>query len=271
MTLGEGEDQHMTMKRSYRHLLLGSLGVALLLSNCTVKNDEDDSCEKGAKDVGCDCPGNTTGYQLCGSNGVFGSCICPDETSNGGGTSGTGAGGGGGATEEGGAPTGGTTIGSGGASEGGAGAGGVSGEGGAGGEAPFAFLSCDECVETLCADEWQACLTADDDGLCVDQYYQVTECIEADRAMNNVSRDRLRGCGVTLGASADANLAGAWAPEEMTDGTTNLINCLASSSSEVPNGDWADVSGPNFPESGSPKPWPADSCAKLICTSKQDD
>ena len=269
----------MTTKRSYRHLLLGSLGVALLLSNCTVKNDEDDRCEKGDKAVGCECPGNNTGYQQCGSTGVFGSCICPDGAS-GGGSSGTGAGGGVSAGEAG-ASTGGTTVGSGGANEGGAnegganeggaGAGGVSGEGGEGGEAPFAFVDCDECVETLCADEWEACFAADDEGLCLEQYYQVTQCIEEDRAMNNVSRDRLRGCGVTLGASADPNLVGAWAPEQMTDGTTNLINCLASSSSEVPNGDWADVNGPNFPATGGPKPWPADSCAKLVCTSKTAD
>ncbi|RYZ04288.1 MAG: hypothetical protein EOO73_24695 [Myxococcales bacterium] len=264
----------MTIKRSYRHLFLGSLGVALLLSNCTVKEDNEDTCEKGDKDVGCQCPGNTAGYQVCGSDGVFGSCICPDGTAGTGNTSGSNTGGSG--DNEGGVPnpgvggdfgsgTAGTSAeaGAGGTAEGGAG-----GAGGAGGEAPFAFADCDECLETLCAAEWDACLTADDNALCVDQYAAVSDCIEQDRANNNVSRDRLRGCGVTLGASPSSNLAGDWAPAQMTDEATDLINCMATSSSDLPNADWADVSGPSFPDSG-PTPWPADSCAKLACTSKK--
>lgn len=267
----------MTIKRSYRHLFMGSLAVALLLANCTVKEDADDSCEKGDKDVGCDCPGNAEGYQTCTSEGVFGSCICPDETGGTAGvgnTSGTSAGGGG--QDEGGAAGGGTGGTSGGAGEAGAGGasspeGGAGGEGGEGGEAPFAFVDCDECLQTLCADQWDACLGADDDELCLNQYFAVSECIEADRSLNNVTRDRLRGCGVTLGASPNSNLVGAWAPEQMTAEATDLINCMATSAEVVPpNGDWADVNGASFPESG-PTPWPADSCAKLACTSKKTD
>jgi hypothetical protein len=261
----------MTIKRSYRHLFMGSLGVALLLSNCTVKEDDDDRCEKGDKDVGCDCPGNAEGYQVCGSDGVFGSCICPDGTAGSGNTSGSNSGGGSdneaGASNGGSGTTGGTnsTGGTGGTSAG-SDTGGAS-DGGAGGEAPFSFADCDECLQTLCADEWDKCLGAEDE-LCIEQYAAVSACIEDDRKNNNVSRDRLRGCGVTLGTSADPNLVGVWAPDQMTAETTNLINCLATSSTDLPSNDWADTSGPNFPQAG-PAPWPADSCAKLACTSKK--
>jgi hypothetical protein len=262
------------MKRSYRHLFMGAVGVALLLSNCTVKEDSDESCEKGDKVNGCECPGGVTGHQECESDGSFGSCICPGGVGGSGNTSGSNTGGNG--DDEGGAPGGGiggiSSAGSGGASDAGAGAGGALSEGGAdgaGGEPPFAFETCTECLETLCADEWEACAAADQ-GICEMQYGAVADCIEADRANGpngtNVTRDRLRGCGVTLGSSANPNLAGDWAPAQMAQETTDLINCLATSSSELPDDEWANVNGPNFPQSG-PTPWPADSCAKLACTS----
>lgn len=264
----------MTIKRSYRHLFMGAVGVALLLSNCTVKDDKDESCDKGDKVNGCACPGGVTGHQVCGSDGVFGSCVCPS------GTAGSSNGGGNG-DDEGGAPSAGTSSGgtggtasggAAGASEAGAGAGGTpeGGAGGEGGEAPIAFVDCDECLETLCGEQWEKCIGADDEGLCLDQYVAVSDCIEQDRANGpngtNVTRDRLRGCGVTLGASANPNLAGDWAPAQMTDEATDLINCMATSAEDLPNDEWANVNGPNFPQSG-PTPWPADSCAKLACTS----
>ncbi len=266
----------MIIKRSYLHLLMGSVGVALLLSNCTVKEDNDGSCEKGDKEVGCDCPGNTKGYQECGKDGVFGSCICTKGSSGSGNTGGgddeggSDSGGSGGTSGGGSAGTsGGGSDGKGGASDAGANAGGApeGGADGAGGEPPFAFETCTECLETLCAAEWEACAAAEDE-LCETQFGQVADCIEEDRATGpngtNVTRDRLRGCGVTLGTSANPSV-GDWAPAQMTDETTNLINCLATSSSELPDDEWANLNGPNF--QGGPKPWPADSCAKLACTS----
>lgn len=259
----------MTRKRSYRHFVLGSLGVALMLANCTVKEDSDESCEKGDRVNGCECPGNVTGHQICGSDGVFGSCQCPDGSAGSGNASGNGSGGGG--EDEGGAPSGGTpsagTGGTGGAS---AGAGGAP-EGGMDGAGGEPALTCDACLEALCGDELEACASADDDELCITQYLNVMDCIERDRAAgNNVSRDRLRGCGVSLGASPEPDLTGAWAPPQMADQLTDLLNCMATSAEVVPpNGDWADVSGPNFPDDGPPTPWPADSCAKLACTSPE--
>jgi hypothetical protein len=256
----------MKNKRSYPKLVLGFLAVALAIANCTVKEDTDESCEKGDKVNGCECPGGVTGHQICGSNGVFGSCQCP----GGAGGSSNSSGGDGSDGAKGGEPSGGTS--SGGTSSGGAGAGesaGGSAEGGmagAGGES-FAFDSCDECVDTLCSTELDACALAED-GLCETQYADIIGCIEDDRVNNNVTRDRLRGCGVTLGTSPDPDLVGAWAPQGMTPETTDLINCIATSSSVPSNGDWATVNEDNFPQSGPPKPWPADSCAKLACTKK---
>lgn len=254
----------MTIKRSYFHLLFGSLGVALVLSNCTVKEDTDGSCEKGDKDVGCDCPGNVEGYQECGKNGVFGACVCPDGS---GGTAGTTSNAGAptdaGSDSGGTASTGGTggTAGTGGTSE--AGASGAS-EGGAGGEPAFMFKDCDECVATLCETQFLACYANE---TCLDQYAAVSGCIEEDRKRGLVTRDRVRGCGVTLGLSPDPDTVSAWAPNGMDPLTTALINCMASSLEvDPPNGDWANDPA-NFPND-MPAPWPADSCAKLACTSK---
>lgn len=254
----------MTIKRSYFHLLFGSLGVALVLSNCTVKEDNDGSCEKGDKDVGCDCPGNASGYQECQKDGTFGSCICPDGSGGTAGTSNAGApsdaGSDGGGTA--GTGTGGTSGGTGGASDAGADAGGAS-EGGAGGEAAFMFEDCDECIATLCEDQFNACAKSED---CLDEYAAVSACIEEDRKNGLVTRDRVRGCGASL--DPDAPLSAPWAPMTMTQPTIDLINCMASSLEvDPPNDDWANDMETNFPE-GKPAPWPADSCAKLACTSK---
>jgi hypothetical protein len=260
----------MTIKRSYFHLLFGSLGVALLLANCTVKEDTDQSCEKGDKVNGCDCPGNATGHQECGKDGTFGACICPGSGTAGsssGGSSdegGTDGGGSAGTTTGGTGGSSGGTGGTGGTSEAGAGVGGAS-EGGAGGEPAFAFANCDECVATLCETQFNACADSEE---CLDQYAAVSGCVEEERKKALVKRDLVRGCGVTLGASSDASLAADWAPPQMNPLTTDLINCMASSLEvDPPNGDWANDMETNFPE-GVPAPWPEDSCAKLACTSK---
>src|SRR6478609_6445858 len=75
----------MNIKRSYFRVLLASVSVGLLLTNCTIKSSDgdnggsgnsDDGCKKGTKHNGCDCSGGLVGYQLCGSDGTYGECIC---------------------------------------------------------------------------------------------------------------------------------------------------------------------------------------------------
>jgi len=315
----------MNIKRSYFHVLWASLTVGLLLTNCTVKSSDDDGCTKGKKHNGCDCPGELVGYQVCGSDGtygdcvcgkgagddpcsqgdkvsgcecsgnavgyqvcdaegVYGSCKCPSGSDDGGGgdgSGGTSSGTGGTSSSTGG--TGGyagsnaNTSGSGGSAgsnvspavDGGAG-----GAGGSGGLPDFDPEDCEACLQALCKTEFEACL---DDEQCISadadgsgQYERISACINGERVNGLVTRDVVRGCGVTIGASPDPDLASLWAPENMSPTTTNLLNCMATSSSETPNADWAN-SDDNFPvEDGmvKPTPWPADSCAKLACTSK---
>lgn len=270
----------MNIKRSYFKLLMASAGVGLFLANCTVKNSSDESCEKGDKDVGCDCPGGLTGYQECDSDGVFGSCVCPDDNS-GAGRNNSGVGGksalvDGGAGNEGGEPS---TPSGGKASTGGTSAGGAggaatvtAGAGGEGGDGPVVsptYVTCEDCLADVCQAQLDACL-ADAQCFSVDgdgsgEYEAISECIEAERASGVAKRDAVRGCGVTLGASSDPDLVSLWAPQGMAPTTTNLLNCLATSSSETPNADWANDPN-NFPN-GVPTAWPEDSCAKLACTS----
>jgi hypothetical protein len=267
----------MKTKRSYFHLLLGSAGVALLLANCTIKEgdpDQDESCEKGDKDLGCKCPGGLTGYQVCNSDGVFGECVCPDDTSGGGTESGTGGKSStGGTSEEGGKsstggsePKGGTTNGTNGG-EGGA----LTGEGGA---LPT-FEDCSDCLDALCQKEFDACF---DDPACISedvdgtgQYERIAKCIENERFNGLVKRDKVRGCGVTVGDNPDPNLDLPWPPEGMVPTATNLLNCLATSSKETPNADWANDDDNFLNANGDLElaPWPEDSCAKLACTSEK--
>jgi hypothetical protein len=264
----------MNIKRSYLKLVMASAGVGLFLANCTVKTSSDDAgktngngnggepsedCTKGDKHSGCACPGNLVGYQVCSAEGVFGSCVCPDSS----GTAGTGN------TPEGGnANNGGTTY-------AGSDAGGVAAvNGGAGGEggAPLTFdpLDCEDCLGKLCADELATCL---DDVTCSDQYAAVIGCIDDQRGVDDgttvVKRDVVRACGVTVGSSSTVQGFPDWAPIEMDPKTTDLLNCMATSSTDPqgPNPDWANDLDTNFPAAG-PTPWPADSCAKLSCTSK---
>ena len=264
----------MNIKRSYFKLLMASAGVGLFLANCTVK--EGDECDKGDKDSGCDCPGNATGYQVCDGDGVFGECICPDGNTAGTGndnTAGKNSSTGGTSGDEGGAPTStagnaGTTY-TAGTSAGGVAAvnGGAGGEGGAG--MPDYMENCSACLDDLCKTELDACLadpdcfSADGDGS--GEYEAISSCIETARADGLVKRDAVRGCGVTFGASPNPDLASDWAPQTMAATTTNLLNCLATSNSQPTNADWANDPA-NFPND-VPAPWPADSCAKLACTS----
>lgn len=272
----------MNIKRSYSKLLLASVTVGLFLANCTVKNSNSDECEKDDKDVGCSCPDGATGYQLCDSDGVFGSCICPGDPSfagSGNSTAGKTSSGGGSDNEGGAGPVsnGGksTTAGtnSGGVAPVTGGAGGAGGEGGDGPVVFPDFATCELCLDALCKTELDACLadeqcySAQGDGS--GEYEAISECIEGERASGPsgrvAKRDAVRGCGVTLGGSSDPDLASLWAPQGMAATTTNLLNCMTTSSSLTPNADWANDPA-NFPND-VPTPWPADSCAKLACTS----
>jgi hypothetical protein len=258
----------MNIKRSYLKLAMSSVTVGLFLANCTVKESQSDECERGDKDTGCECPDGAVGYQVCNSSGVFGSCQCPGSEN----TAGTSGNGGSSSSTDGGAPSGiaGKTHIIAGADAGGAptepGAGGAGGEGGAG--FPV-FATCEECLMQLCATELDACLndvqcfSADGDGS--GEYEAISTCIESERASGVAKRDAVRGCGVTFGASSNPDLASDWAPQDMAATTTNLLNCMATSSSQTPNANWANDPA-NFPNN-MPAPWPEDSCAKLACTS----
>lgn len=271
----------MNIKRSYFHGLLAAVTVGLLLANCTVKESNGDECTKGDKNSGCECPGGLVGYQVCNSEGVFGSCVCPSGNStsgsgSGGSSSNNNEGGSGNETSSGASSGAGTTGGTSSMNEAGAG-GAISGEAGAGGAGTTEMFDpndCEACLAVLCKDEYDACLT---DEQCFSemgdgsgQYERIAACIIDQRASGLVKRDVVRGCGVTIGASPDPDLQSAWAPEGMADTTTNLLNCMATSSKETPNADWAN-SDENFPivdDMVMPTPWPSDSCAKLACTSK---
>ncbi len=260
----------MNIKRSYFQLLLGSVTVGLFLANCTVQQAKDDGeCDKGDKDTGCACADGSVGYQVCDSDGVFGSCVCPDPNSGGGssnnGTAGK-TGNDGGATTT---PAGGKTGTAGTYTAGGDGGAAPTVDpaaGGAGGAPAVTFdpENCEECLAVLCEDQLDTCL---DDDLCFSQYASISDCINEERGKGLVKRDVVRACGVNVGASPNAQLTDVWAPDELSPLATDLINCMATSSSETPNADWANDLATNYPNN-VPAPWPADSCAKLSCTSK---
>ena len=267
----------MNIKRSYFKLLIASGAVALFLANCTFKESDGEgdgsggdpgaeACTKGDKHSGCACPGALVGYQVCTSEGVYGSCVCPD-------VSGTG-----GTNNAGGVPS----AGNGGiTSTAGAGAGGAppvtagAGAGGEGGADVVTFVpedpnDCEACLKVLCKTEYDTCV-ADETNVpsCVDQYAAIIGCIDDERENGLVKRDVVRACGVSVGANTTGSLNDAWAPADMLPATTDLINCLATATSDPkgPNPDWANDIPNNFPAAG-PTPWPADSCAKLACTAR---
>jgi len=267
----------MNIKRTYLQLFLGSVTVGLFLANCTVQPAKDDgSCDKGDKHSGCDCSDGSVGYQVCDSDGVFGSCVCPAANSGGGssnqGTAGkTNSNDGGAMTTPAGGKSGSGTAGTY-AAGGDGGATSVvdpaaGGDGGAGGDAAVTFdpEDCESCLQVLCKDELDTCLA---DDTCADQYTSIIGCVDDQRVTMLAKRDVVRGCGVNVGSSPNASLQSFWGdPQTLAPETTNLLNCMATSSSQTPNSDWANDLDTNFPNN-VPAPWPADSCAKLSCTSK---
>jgi hypothetical protein len=267
----------MKSMRSSFALLLSTFGAVVLMANCTVKESSGDdtdtgsTCKKGAKRSGCECAGNAVGSQTCGSDGTFGACVCPGSTTggsannNGGESSTTTAG----KTASGGNSTGGTYA------AGGAGGDDVSpaaaGDG-AGGEAPVIDpTDCETCLATLCPTQWDACaadpncISAEGDGS--GQYEKIMiDCVGMERVNSVVTRDKVRGCGFTMGVSSDPNTTDLWAPDAMAQSTADIMNCMAMGASPAPDASWANDQA-NFPND-VPKPWPAGTCAKLACTSQ---
>ena len=249
----------MKTKRSMWMVLMCAAGAGLLVTNCTVKTDDDEGCTPGKTKSGCNCADNSEGHQLCSADGIYGSCICPDPNvgggANGGGTSTAGTAG----TE--------VAAGAGGMSEAGA-----PGEGGAAGEAPEVFPTCEDCLAARCKTQYDACdadpdcISAEIDG--TGQYERIAKCINEQRAKGLVKRDVVRGCGVTIGASPSPNYDD-WAPEGMADTTTNLLNCMADEPGSAA-ASWANDDA-NYPVDANddinPTPWFAGTCAKDACTS----
>ncbi len=277
----------MNNKRSMWKLFFGGASVALLITNCTIKSASDtttgDSCTTGDKTSGCKCSDNATGYQVCKSSGVYGSCVCPTGTvSIGGGSNGDAGDSSGGATSYAGAtPYAGGTSYAGRNSSGGA----STGEAGSGGEAgalPIDPADCTGCLNQLCMPEWAACAAEDETNApdpqepnqyCLGsdkkpdtgQIELIMDCISAERFSGLVKRDIVRACGSSLGASADPQFF-QWPPTNMTPATEALMNCMADAPTEDMPGDWA-TDPANFP-AGSPRPWDDGTCAKFSCTSK---
>jgi hypothetical protein len=265
----------MNIKRSYLQALLGSVTVGLFLANCTVQQAKDDgSCDKGDKHSGCDCDDGSVGYQVCDSDGVFGSCVCPSGNTSGGSSNNGTAGKANNST--GGDDTTSTTGGKGSGTAGTTYTGGDGGTptvdpaaGGAAGGGPL-FVpedpnDCSECLDVLCKDDFDTCLA---DDVCGDQYLSIIGCIENVRETMLAKRDVVRGCGVNVGSSPNASLQAVWGdPQTLDPKTTNLLNCMATSASETPSAAWANDKDTNFPND-VPAPWPADSCAKFSCTAK---
>jgi len=268
----------MNSKRSMWKVILGVVGVGLLVTNCTIKTDDDDSnaCTAGEKKSGCECPGNAVGYQTCQADGTFDACFCSG-VNIGGGSNGGGSG------------TAGTSSAAGSAGEstsgGASGSAGAGAEGGEAGAAPIVTdpNDCYDCLTKLCAPEWELCTAEDEDNpqdpenapgdYCLSkeidgsgQIESVLACVEGERAKGSVNREIVRACGASLGKSADPSFF-LWPPDQMTAVTASLVNCMADAPTEIEPGTWADSS--NIPTSGSPKPWLDGTCAKLSCTSDQ--
>ncbi|MEO8903653.1 MAG: hypothetical protein ABI488_15330 [Polyangiaceae bacterium] len=268
----------MNSKRSMWQLFLTGASVGLLVTNCTIKTASDtgsgddtssDGCSTGKKKTGCQCSGDLTGYQVCSSDGIYGSCVCPDGTTSIGGASNSGAGAsnsGAGTSTDGGATStdGGATSADGGATSADA------GSGGEGGALVIDPTDCGSCLARLCAAQFDACdanpncISANVDGS--GQYERIVACIDKERVNGLVKRDVVRGCGVTIGVSSDPDVISSWAPENMDPATTDLLNCMADAPGAVP-ASWANDDA-NYPVGSAPTPWPAGTCAKLACTSQ---
>src|SRR5450432_1762046 len=103
----------MNSMRSMWKLFVGVTGMGLLITNCTIKTDDDDAkagasnssagagnaasgeCSPvGKKFSGCTCAGNVVSYQVCTAEGIYGACVCNDTSAagnSGGGASSAGA------------------------------------------------------------------------------------------------------------------------------------------------------------------------------------
>lgn len=254
-------------EKSYRKFFVGTLGAGLLITNCTIKNASDDgaagngsgTCTPGSKITGCTCTGNVVGSQTCLADGTYAACSCATSSDGG----------------SGGAAAGGATV-TGGASSTGGASGGASGAGEAGaGDSGIDPTDCEGCLATLCTTQWQACeadpvcLSAMTDG--TGQYEEIIACINKARASGLVKRDVVRGCGVSIGESAEPDYS-PWAPPSMAQTTTDLMNCMADApgTPTAQAGAWAN-DDTNYPVDDmdviQPAPWPAGTCAKLACTS----
>ncbi|MEO7035429.1 MAG: hypothetical protein ABI548_15995 [Polyangiaceae bacterium] len=264
----------MTNKRSIWKLLFTGVSFGLLVTNCTVKSATDmgddtsgNTCNTGDKTNGCMCSDKSTGYQVCKSDGVYGSCVCPPgAVSVGGGSAGdAGASNGGGTSYAGTSST------------------GEAGEGGEGGALMIDPADCTGCLTQLCVPEWAACSAEDEnnapdpehpDQYCLGsdknpdtgQIELIMDCITMERASGLVKRDIVRACGSSLGLSADPRFF-QWAPMNMTPATEALMNCMADAPDDTIPGDWA-TAPVNFPAGASPRPWDDGTCAKFSCTSQ---
>lgn len=287
----------MNSKWSYLKLLVASAGASLFITNCTVTTSDggtggtaSGTCTPGSKVTGCTCSGNVIGSQTCQQDGTFAACVCASsgEGGSGGTTTTTNTGGSSSAGTAGTTTT--TTGGTSGAAGNGNGyAGEGIGEAGAGGTAACDSgidpTDCYMCLSALCTKQWAACTaetekTATGDSYCISsnsdgsgQIERVFDCITGERAKGLVKRDVVRACGATIGDSPDPQYF-LWAPEEMTQATTDLMNCMADAPTTpaAMAGAWAHP--PNVtddPEDPNPiplKPWDDCTCAKISCTSK---
>src|SRR5450432_4021463 len=168
----------MKRQRSYWKWLIAGASLGLLITNCTIKSATDGtggaanscngpctttctgtcsgSCTEGAKASGCStCAGNVIGYQVCGADLVYGACVCPASTSEGGATSSNG----GSTAIAGSSNSSGGKTGSGGNTSSGGYSGDTIGSAGAGeaGAAPIDPTDCEGCLATLCPTQWAAC------------------------------------------------------------------------------------------------------------------
>ncbi|HYP77755.1 MAG TPA: hypothetical protein VER12_17410 [Polyangiaceae bacterium] len=268
----------MNSKRSMWKLLVSVACVGLFATNCTIQTDSDQDnddttgCTPGKKKDCSACDNGVTGSQTCQEDGSYGACVCPGSVNGGasnGGASNTAGSSSAGKNSS--AGEGGSTPTDGGASSG-------AGEGGEGGAAPVIDpTDCYGCLFQLCAFEWDHCVAEDEKtpqtpgSYCLSsngdgsgQIEGVLDCIEAERKNGLVKRDVVRACGSSLGQSTDPSFF-LWPPSDMTFVTTQVLNCMADSPTELEPGTWADST--NIPTSGSPKPWVDGTCAKLACTS----
>ena len=271
----------MNSKRSIWKVILGVVGMGLLVTNCTIKSDDDSACTEGAKKNGCECPDKSIGFQVCQDDGTYGACSC-SAPNVGGGSNGGGSSGG---ASNGGAPSAGSgNDAAGNAGEATGGAAGEGAEGGAGGavDVPVDPNDCYDCLSKRCVMEWEACESEDEnnpevssvpENYCLSstgdgggQIEKIMLCITAERAKGLVKREAVRACGSSIGQSADPSFF-LWPPDNMTGATAGVMNCMADALDETEPGAWADST--NIPTNGSPKPWADGTCAKLSCTSDQ--